>query len=138
MSTVSIEKQNRKTISSIETFFDSLLRGKDKLSENIFFEDLPTTLKKEWKEFVLVDCGNPQRDKDSHSVQTVLVSLYVMPNAYGKKDVKTLQRLESKLNELIEGNTDEHYHTELRGRYSNYNAVNDVFLNIVQINLIIT
>lgn len=135
---VEIEELNRRNISSIETFFDTLLRGKDKLSEVVFFDELPTTWKKEWTELILVDCGNPQRDRDAFGAHTILIYLYTKANAYGVKDVKTLQRLESKLNELIEGNTDPHYHTSIRGRYSNYNAVNDVFLNIVQINLIIT
>lgn len=133
-----IESYHRKTISSIETFFDSLLRGSDKLTENLFFEELPTSWKKEWDELVLVDCGNPQRDKDAFGVQTILISIYTKANAYGRKDVKTMQRLEKRLNELILGNDDEHYHTTLRGRYSNYSAVNDVFFNIVQINLVVT
>lgn len=135
---IEIAELNRRNISSIETFFDSLLRGEDNLTENLFFEELPTSWKKEWKELVLVDCGNPLRDRDAFGAQTVLINLYTKANAYGMKDVKTLQRLESRLNELIEGNCDPHYHTSIRGRYSNYNAVNDVYLNIVQINLIIT
>ena len=135
---VEITDLNRRNVSSVETFFDTLLRGENKLTENLFFAELPTSWKKDWKELVLVDCGNPQRDKDAFSIQTVLIYLYTQANAYGKKDVKTMQRLESRLNELIEGNRDEHYKTSIRGRYANYSAVNDVFFNIVQINLIIT
>lgn len=133
-----IDSYNRRTISSIETFFDGLLRGKTKLTENLFFEQLPTSWKKEWNELVLVDCGNPQRERDAYGVQTILVYLYVKANAYGRKDVKTIQRLERRLNELILTNDDPDYHTSLRGRYSNYSAVNDVFYDVVQINLVIT
>lgn len=133
-----IDTLDRMTISSIETFFDSLLRGKDNLTENLFFDEMPTSLKKGWKEFVVVDCGNPLQDKDAYGRQTVLVYMYVTQNAYGKKDVKTMQALEQKLNRLINGNLDEHYHTSFRGRYSHYDAVNDMYFNIVQINLIIT
>lgn len=133
-----IETLDRMTVSSIETFFDSLLRGPNNLTENLFFDEMPTSLKKDWKQFVVIDCGNPLQDKDAYGRQTVLVYMYVKPNAYGKKDVKTMQELEQKLNRLINGNTDAHYHTSFRGRYSHYDAVNDMFFNIAQINLIIT
>lgn len=129
-------KMNRKNISSVETFFDSLLR--DKLTKNLFYVDLPTTIKKDWKEVVVVDCTNPVRDYDSHSIGTVLIYLYVKQNAYGIKDVKTMQALEGKLNELIDGSNDEHYHVERRGSYGKYDAVNDIYFNVIQINLVIT
>lgn len=133
-----IEKLDRKNISSIETFFDSLFRGEDKLTKNLFFNELPTEIDKNWKDFVVVDCGNPLQDKDAYVGGTVLVLLYAKQNAYGIKDVKALQKLEKALNRLVQGNTDPHYHLSLRGRYSNYNAVNDIYFNVIQLNLVIT
>lgn len=133
-----IEKLDRKNISSIETFFDSLLRGSDKLTKNLFFNELPVELKKEWTDFAVVDCGNPLLDRGAYASGTVLVLLYAKQNAYGVKDVPRLQEMEKALNRLVQGNTDANYHVTMRGRYSNYNAVNDIFFNCIQLNLVIT
>lgn len=127
---------DRSTISSIETFFDKLLRGK--LTNNLYFDSLPTVLKKDWKNLAVVDCHNVMRDHDAYSKGTVLVILYAKQNAYGLKDVKTMQEMELTLNRLIKENNNEYYHTSIRGNYGNYDAVNDIYYDIVQINLIIT
>lgn len=131
-----IDVLDRFTTSSVETFFDSLLRGR--LTDNLFYNSLPTNIRKRWKECAVVDVANPMRDYDSHMVGTVLVFLYAKQNDYGIKNVKVLQEQERKLNRLIEESRDEHYHISRRGSYSNYDAVNDIYYNVVQINLIVT
>lgn len=131
-----LELMNRMNISSIETFFDGLLRGK--LTDNLFFNELPVKVEKGWKEMVVVDCGNPMRDKDAIAEGTVLILLYAKMPVSGVKDVRRLQEMEKTLNELILSNEDEHYHISRRGAYSNYNAVNDIFFNVIQINLLIS
>lgn len=131
---IDIDVLNRSSISSIETFFDKLLRGT--LTDNLFFGELPVNLSKDWKEVVVVDCGNPVYDHDAYSNCTVLVYIFAKQNPYGIKDVKRMQEMERKLNELILNNSDEHYHISHRGSYQNYDAVNDMFFNIVQIHLI--
>ena len=136
MSTTSLEKRNRMNISSVETFFDSILRGT--LTDNLFFGELPPRLSKDWKELVVVDCGNAIRDFDGYARSTVLIYLYAKQSAYGIKDVKTLQELETKLNTIIENNDNEYYHITRRGAYQNYNAINDIYFNTIQINLVIT
>lgn len=133
-----IEKLDRKNISSIETFFDSLLRGEDKLTKNLFFNELPVELSKDWNDMAVVDCGNPLRDHDAYAVGTVLVLLYAKQSPYGFKDVKRLQQMEKALNRLVQENEDPNYHVSFRGRYSNYNAVNDIYFNVIQLNLVIT
>lgn len=133
-----IEKLDRKNISSIETFFDSLLRGANKLTKNLFFNELPIEINKEWRDFAVVDCGNPLRDHDAYAVGTVLVLLYAKQNPYGLKDVKRLQEMEKALNRLVQENEDPYYHLSYRGRYSNYNAVNDIYFNVIQLNIVIT
>ena len=133
-----IEKLDRKNISSIETFFDTLLRGKDRLTENLFFNELPVDINKDWKTFAVVDCGNPLRDNDAYGVGTVLVLLYAKQSAYGIKDTKSLQAMEKSLNRLVRENEDANYHVTIRGHYSSYNAVNDIFFNVIQLNLVIT
>lgn len=126
---------NRANVSSIQTFFDKLLRGK--LTKNLFFDEVPVSFGKDWKDVVVVDCHNPMRDYDAIGMQTVLILLYVKQNPYGVKDVKAMQKLETKLNELIDNNDDPYYHISRKGSYSSYDSVNDIFFNIVQINLII-
>ncbi|MBO7684817.1 MAG: hypothetical protein J6Y20_04620 [Lachnospiraceae bacterium] len=133
-----IEKLDRKNISSIETFFDNLFRGEDKLTKNLFFNELPTEIGKDWKDFVVVDLGNPLQDKDAYAGGTVLVLLYAKQNAHGVKNVPSLQKLEKALNRLVQENNDPYYHVSFRGRYSNYNAVNDIYFNVIQLNLVIT
>jgi len=133
-----LEKLKRKNISSVETFFDELFRGSDKLTKNLFFNDLPIDISKDWQDFAVVDCGNPLRDKDAYVEGTVLVLLYAKQNAYGLKNVKGLQDLECRLMEIVNDCSDPHYHISFRGRYSNYNAVNDIFFNVIQLNIVIT
>ena len=130
-----IDRQNRMTISSIETFFDSLLRGS--LTDNLFFGQLPSNIGKAWKDVVIVDCGNPMRNKDAYAQGTVLIHLYVRQNSKGVKDVKTMQKLEKSLNAIVASNTNPNYKVTITGNYSNYDAINDLFFTIVQINLIV-
>ncbi|MBR3467924.1 MAG: hypothetical protein IKH15_11990 [Bacteroidales bacterium] len=133
-----LDKLKRKNISSLETFFDGIFRGEDKLTKNLFFNELPIDINKDWTDFVVVDCGNPLRDKDAFVEGTVLVLLYARQNAYGIKNVKVLQDLESKLMQIVNDCSDPYYHISFRGRYSNYNAVNDIFFNVIQLNIVIT
>lgn len=127
---------NRANISSVQTFFDKLLRGR--LTKNLFFDELPTSIGKDWKELAVVNCRNIMRDKDAYARQTLLVMLYAKQSAYGTKDVRILQQLETKLNALIDENDDPYYHLSRSGCYSGYDAINDIYYTIVQINLIVT
>lgn len=136
--TTTPSRTDRKNISSIETFFDSLLRGSNKLTNNLFVGEVPPAIDKSWTELAVVNCGNPLSDYDAYGRATVLVYLYSKVNAYGVKDVKTMQTMEKKLNELIEASNDSYYHVSLRGRYSGYDDINDFHMTIVQINLIIS
>lgn len=136
MSMVPLSKRDRANVSSVETFFDKILRGE--LTDHLFFGELPTSIKKEWKELVVVDCGNPVRDYDGFAASLVVLEMFVKQNPYGGKDVATMQELERKLNAIIEHNNDPHYHITRRSTYQNYDAVNDIYYNSVQINLIIT
>lgn len=131
-----IELLDRMSISAIETFFDKLLRGK--LTDNLFFEDKLPAMSESWTDFVVVDCMNPIRNHDSHAIGTVLIRMYAKQSAKGTKNVKTMSRLEKTLNRLVNESEDEYYHISHRGMYADYDAVNDIFFNIIQIQLIIT
>lgn len=130
-----LELMNFASVSRIEEFFDGLFRGT--LTDNLFFGEIPTSLKKDWKNLVVVDTGNPVLDHDAYAQGTVLVCLFCPPKAGGQKDFAEMARLEKTLNELIVNSKDEHYIISKRASYSSYDAVNDMFLNVFQVNLLI-
>lgn len=130
-----VELMNLMSVSKVEEYFDSILRGR--LTKNLFYEQMPTTLGKGWKSFVVVDCGTAIRDYSAYGAGTVRVFLYQAPNASGVKDVAELYRLESTLNEIISESSDEHYVLSRKGFYSGYDAINDMFFNVIQLNLVI-
>lgn len=130
-----MDKNDRKSISSVETYFDSLLRGK--LTDNLFFTEIPAALRRKWKEFAVVDCGSTLHDMDAYSQGNVLVLMFAMPNAKGTKNVKVLSDMESRLNRIIKEADDPHYVISKTRSYSDYDAVNDLFYNVVTINLIV-
>lgn len=130
-----LEMMNLMSVSKVEEYFDSILRGR--LTDNLFFDQMPTALGKGWKSFAVVDCGTAIRDYDAYGAGTVRIFLYQSPNASGVKDVKEFYRMESALNAAIAGSSDEHYVISRKGSYSGYDAINDMFFNIIQLNLII-
>lgn len=136
MGYLNLDRMNRMSTSSMETFFDSILRGK--LTDNLFFEEMPPVIHESWDDFVVVDCMNPFRDHDAYGVGTVLIYLYAKQSPYGTKNVKRLAELERRLNQIILENDDPHYNIQRRGMYSNYNAVNDIFYNVIQLTTIIS
>lgn len=127
--------KNLINISKIETFFNTLLDNK--VSENTFFSDLPAAIKQEWNEIVVVDFPNTISDLDACGQGTVLIWLYAKPMANGAKNVATLSKMESKLNECISLNQDEHYHINRKGEYTDYDDQRNLHCNIVEINLIV-
>ena len=127
---------NRMSTSAMETFFDKLLRGV--ISDHIFFEELPVSISESWKDFIVVDCLNPFIDHDAYGKGTVLIYLYAKQNSFGTKNVKRLAEMEKKLNQAILDNDDPYYNVTRRGMYSNYNAVNDIYYNVIQLTIIIS
>lgn len=130
-----VDIMNIMSVSKVEEYFDGLLRGK--LSDNIFFTKMPTSIQKGWKSFVVVDCGSSIRDFDAYGQGSVLVTMFVTPNAGGKKNAKEMYRMESKLNEIISTSSDEHYVISKENSYARYDAASDCFYNIVKLNIII-
>lgn len=126
---------NLMNISKVETFFDTLLRGK--VSENVFFTNLPSAIKQEWSDMVLVDIPNAISNMNAYGSGIVLVYLYAIPKHAGAKDVPKLSRMEQTLNECIKNSNDGHYRISIIGNYSDYDGQRNLFCNIVEINLTI-
>lgn len=122
-------------ISNIETFMNELLDNK--VSVNTFFTDLPTTIKSEWNDIVVVDC-NSIYDKGGIGVGTVNVLLYAKPMSNGKKNVNRLYDLEVKLNECIKNNTSKTYIiNRVENMPPDYDEERNLHCNAVKINIII-
>lgn len=126
---------NLVNISKIETFFNALLDNK--VSDNTFFTVLPPVIEQEWTDMVVVDCGNAISDLNAFGSGNVLVWIYGKPMSTGAKPVKRMSQLETKLNERIAANTDEHYVISRRETYADYDDARNLFVNIVVLNLLI-
>lgn len=112
--------QEHATISSIQTFFDSLFRGR--LDDNIFFDAPPQVIGDSWKSFVVVDLGTEIRDMDAFSDGTVRVMIYVRPLVSGSVNASLTQQKEHVLNSIIHALSDEHYVLRRLGSFSDYDT----------------
>lgn len=126
--------KNRLNISKIETFFDSLLRGT--VTENLFFSELPPAIEEKWTEMVVVDCS-AMADWDAYGRGTVLLMLYVPPMSSGRKNVTVFSNVEKKLNDVISASRDDAYRIQRRETYTDYDTERNLFVNIIEINLIV-
>lgn len=127
--------KNLINISNIETFFNALLDNK--VSDNTFFTELPSTIKQEWEEMVVVDCANAIADLNGYGKGNVLIFLYAKPLSNGSKNVSKLYEMETKLNERIASNTDKNYIISRSNTYTDYDESRNLHCDIVEINLII-
>lgn len=125
---------NRLNISKIETFFDSLLRGT--VTDNLFFSELPSAIDEKWTEMIVVDC-NAMADWDAYGRGTVLLMVYVPPMSSGRKNVTVFSNVEKKLNDVIASSTDDVYRIQRRETYTDYDTERNLFVNIIEINLIV-
>lgn len=125
---------NRLNISKIETFFDSLLRGT--VTDNLFFAELPSAIDEKWTEMVVVDCS-AMADWDAYGRGTVLLMVYVPPMSSGRKNVTVFSNVEKKLNDVIALSTDDVYRIQRRETYTDYDTERNLFVNIIEINLIV-
>lgn len=128
--------KNLMNISKIETFFCSLLAKK--VSKNTFFTDLPTAIKEEWSDMVVIDIPNAIRDLNAYGQGIVLVYLYAKPLSSGNKNVPVISKMEQKLNDCISSNSDKHYNVSRYGEYTDYDPTRNLHCNIVELNLTIT
>lgn len=121
-------------ISKIESFFCDLL-GK-KLSDNVFFSELPAPLNGTWETMVVVDCGDAIENKDAYGTGTVLVWMYARPRGDGSKDVAAIHKMETALRECINSNSSKDYYVSFRRNYSGYDQQRSLFYNIAALDLL--
>lgn len=115
------------TVASIQTFFDSILRGK--LDDNVFFDAPPQTINDSWKSFVVVDLGTEISDNNAMSRGTVRIMMYVRPIAPGYGNVSLAQQKQSDLKSIVKNVSDSHYVLDYLSSFSDYDT--DTGFNVV-------
>lgn len=125
--------KNLMNISKIESFLNTLLDNK--VSDNTFFTSLPPTIKTEWQDMVVVDCGTAISDLDAMGKGRVSIFLYAKPLSNGAKNVAKLSELEQKLTACIESNQNKTYVINRAETYTDYDENRNLHCNIIQINI---
>ena len=120
-------------ISKIETYLNSIIDNT--VSNNTFFGELITkeTIQPEWTDMVVVEIPNGIEDRNAYGQGTVLVWLYAKPLSSGRKNVATMSKLETKLNEVIANSSNTSYSISRRMTYTDYNEEIDWHCNVVEL-----
>lgn len=125
---------NKINISKIETFLNGILDNV--VSNNTFFTATPdasVVKTSDWSDMVLIDIPNGVRDLDAYGQGTVLVYLYARPMESGKKNVATLSKMETRLNEVLKSNTDKTYTLSRRLTFTGYDTDIDWHYNVIEL-----
>lgn len=123
-------------ISSIETYLDSIIKGK--VSKNVFAGTLPNTLEDTVKDLVLIDCGNAIRDLDAYGRGALNIFLYAKPTANGRKNVAQLSKMEKSLANVIDNAADERYTLTQLYKASDYDTALNWHYIVVALNILIS
>lgn len=122
-------------ISKIETYLNSIIDNV--VSTNTYAGTLPDTIKSEWTDMCLIDCGHAIRDLNAYGQGTVLIWLYTKPRGDGAKNTALMSQMERKLNEVIKNASDSTYSINRRNVYSDYDTDRKWHCNIVELNITI-
>ena len=125
--------KNIVNISQIETYLNSIIDNM--VSDHTYVGTLPDTIKADWQDMCLIDCGGAIGDMDAYGSGVVLVWLYARPLVSGAKNVARMAAMESKLNEVIAGATSRTYQINRRNTYTDYDTERKWHCNIVELNL---
>lgn len=121
------------TISSIETFYNSILDGD--ISENVYPSTLPPNRPDNWKDMAVISCDNGIKNKGAVNEGYVEIWLYAKPMANGKKNVAVMSRMENRLDEIIQEQqeTNLHYRLFREETRTDYDSTKNMHVNIVRI-----
>lgn len=128
-----IDKMN---ISEVETYLYGLVNGV--VSEHTYVGKLPDTIKANWNDMLLIDCGNGVNDLDAYGYGTVLLFTYARPRSDGSKNVTRLKQMDEAVNRIIEQHTmGEHYCLSRMKDYSDYDSARNWHCNIIVIHIVV-
>lgn len=122
-------------ISSIETYLDSIIKGK--VSTRSFavapsvFGSVPANT------FLLIDCGNAINDLSSHGKGTLNIYLYAHPSANGRKNVAQLSKMEKAFAVVLDEASDERYSLTQLYKTSDYDTALNWHYIVVGLNIIV-
>ena len=117
-------------LSRVEDFVTRLI-GSVGVSGQIFVQTLPVTLKKGWRDMVLVDVGRG-RQNGAYMSYTVNVFLYGRPTGdLQKKDAELIDGMEEKFREAVRQSSDEHYEITEERCDSGYDTSRNFHFNVV-------
>lgn len=129
-------QRKQRRLSRIENFF-SMLLAKKGLSDNIIIGELPPTTDKEWGDFVNVDVGQ-QRDYGGFSSGYANIYMYTRPKGSPpRKDVKTLDRMEGILDDIIKESKDDDYVINELYRDCGFDANRQFHFNIISVSVLV-
>jgi len=112
-----------------------MLLAKAKISDHVFFGNLPAVLESEWTEMILVDVLKVT-DYGAYAKCTANVFLYAKAtDNLSRKPIKKLNSMEVALDKAIEANYDKNYSVEISWRDNDYNEDTDFYYNVVNINV---
>ena len=127
-------QKTQRRLSRIENFFSMLLSNKG-LSDNIFIGEMPPTTNKEWEDFVNVDIGQ-QRDYGGYSLGYANIYLYARPKgALRRKNVKTLDKMESVLDMIIDEANSKDYVIQELYRDSGYDTNRQFHFDMISVSV---
>lgn len=130
--------KNNLNISKIETYLNSILDGV--VSDNTFFTTYPNVSvvkASDWQDMVLVDIPSGISDMDAYGKGFVFIGLYARPLESGKKNVKKMSELETKLNQALESASSSQYMLQRNDVHSSYDEDIDWHCNVVELILTI-
>lgn len=117
-------------LSRVEDFVTRLI-GSAGVSGQIFVQTLPVTLKKGWRDMVLVDVGRGKQN-GAYMSYTVNVFLYGRPTGdLQKKDAGLIDGMEEKFREAVRQSSDEHYEIVEEWCDSGYDTARNFHFNVV-------
>ena len=117
-------------LSRVEDFVTRLI-GSAEVSGQIFVQTLPVTLKKGWRDMVLVDVGRGKQN-GAYMSYTVNVYLYGRPTGdLQKKDAELIDGMEDKFREAVRQSSDEHYEITEGWCDSGYDTARNFHFNVV-------
>lgn len=125
-------------ISKIETYLNGILDGV--VSDNTFFTTYPNVSvvkSSDWKDMVLVDIPSGIKDMEAMGQGTIFIGLYARPLESGKKNVKKMSQLETKLNEVLENASDSSYMLRRNDVRSSYDDDIDWHCNVVELTILV-
>lgn len=124
--------KNIMNISKIETYLNDIIDNV--VSSNTFFTVLPdpsVVKASDWEDMVLINIPEGIKDFEAYGQGYVFVGLYAKPLESGRKNVKKMSELETKLNEVVENAKHKNYVISRDDTHSTYDDDVNWHCNVV-------